>query len=64
MDERLTRLKTFLKWCVGEGYLEKNPAEGIQVEVITESYQPFTKGDLQALFSPTSYARADKPWQF
>ena len=57
-------------WAEREGYLDKNPCVGLQLKAATRakpSRRPFTRRELEAIFSTSHYARTDpraKPGRF
>jgi len=67
VHERLVRVGAFLKWCRDtKGYLAVDPMAGIHVRADSQSYAPFTKTDLEALFYSDDYKKGEhaKSWQY
>lgn len=48
---RLTNLRTYFTWLKQHRELELNPFEGVKIEVISESYAPYTVANLNTIFS-------------
>lgn len=56
--KKWTRLTTFLDWCVANGYMKENGAKGMKPKAKPSSYEKFSRGDLERLFTGDHYAQA------
>ncbi len=62
-NKNIQAVSTLLKWCVRQGYIERNPAEGLGVkEKIKDSEKTaaYTKEEMEKLFHTPVFTQPDK----
>lgn len=69
INKYLNRISTLFKYAVKNGYMDRNPAEGMQLPKVKrddELRAAYTHEDLQALFHSTQYVEGTfkQPFQF
>jgi integrase len=67
VNKHITRVASFFKWAVKNGYMDKNPAEGMTLKKskrADQERQAFTDDDLGRLFDSADYRDGhEKPYQ-
>ncbi|WDP88326.1 MAG: site-specific integrase [Desulfobacter sp.] len=65
VNSHLSYLTSMLNWAIREkDYITANPAMGIKVEEEKKSYDPFSKSDIEVIFSCDAFNKAKYPYQF
>ena len=61
VNKKLGHLSVLFEWAIGNGHVNANPVKGTRIGTKSkearkvEHYDPFTSGDLKAIFNPKTY---------